>query len=251
MRVVARSGLPILVLAALVLVVACSNGTATVDTAEVVASVPFEGSVNERLEYRLIEAGEELGQGTLTTERTEDGWRFEQRYTSATVESASDLSVALVDGQLRPLASERTITHEDGRVDVYAVEYRPADERYVSTVIEAGAEPEVREFELREHAYDNESSLWLWRTLDLREDFEARYVSVNPFERSQQTVDLSVTERATIEVPAGEFEVWRVQILNGRATRIAWIQVESPHLIVQWDNGASFLQLVDAQIAVE
>jgi len=241
---VRRPGLVTFALVLLVLGVACSSGTATVDTAEVVTTVEFPAG--ERLEYRLIEAGEELGDGTLLTEQTEDGWRFEQRYTSATVEGASDVSVADVDSMLRPRSSERTITHEDGRADSYAVEYRPGDERYVSTVTQAGEDPEVREFELREHAYDNESSLWLWRTLDLHEDFEARYVSVNPFERSQQVVDVSVTERTTIEVPAGEFEVWRVQILNGRATRIAWIEVAAPHRIIQWDNGASFLQLVEA-----
>jgi len=237
------AGLVLLASSMLVMGLACSGGAATVDTAEVVTSVPFTDG--ETLHYVLVDAGEELGHGTLTAEATDGGWRLEQRYTSNTVEGATDVSVALVDDALLPATSERTITHKDGRVDAYAVEYRPADERYASTVTEADEEPEVREFELRQHAYDNESSLWLWRTLDLHEDFEARYVSVNPFERSQQTVDLSVTERTTIEVPAGTFEVWRVQILNGRATRIAWIEVAPPHRLIQWDNGSSFLQLTE------
>ena len=238
-----RAGLTLLVASMLVAGLACSGGASMAGTSEVVSSVPF--GVEERLEYVLIDAGEELGRGTLSLYRQEGGFLLEQRYTSASVEGASDVSTARVDPELRPASSERTITHADGRVDTYALEYRLADERYVSTVTKDG-DADVREFNLREHAYDNESALWLWRTLDLHADFEARYVSVNPFERSQQTVDLSVTERTTIEVPAGTFEVWRLQILNGRATRIAWIEVAPPHRVIQWDNGASFLQLAAA-----
>ena len=106
----------------------------------------------------------------------------------------------------------------------------------------AGEEDE-REFRLSEHAYDNESSLWLWRTLDLAEGYEARYVSVNALERSQQTVNLRVIDRRTVEVPAGEFDVWRLQIRNGRATRVAWIEVAPPHRVVQWDNGVTLMRL--------
>ena len=48
-------------------------------------------------------------------------------------------------------------------------------------------------------------------------------------------------------MPAGTFETWRLQIRNGRATRIAWINIEAPHEIVQWDNGSSIFRLLNPE----
>ena len=98
---------------------------------------------------------------------------------------------------------------------------------------------------MRDHHYDSQSSLWIWRTIALGEGFEANYVSVNPRDASQVTARLVLVDRQTIEVPAGSFETWRLQVRNGRDTRIAWIHVEPPHEIVQWDNGTLFLRLVE------
>ena len=97
---------------------------------------------------------------------------------------------------------------------------------------------------LRAHAYDNESSLWLWRAIAFAEGYEQHYVSANPFERSQQTVDLRVPQRETIAVPAGTFETWRILLRNGRAVRTAWISVEAAHQVVRWDNGDLIFELV-------
>jgi hypothetical protein len=96
------------------------------------------------------------------------------------------------------------------------------------------------------NAYENESSLWLWRTLPFAEDYRARYVSVNVVERKRQTVELEVTGQQTITVPAGTFNTWRLQVRNGRATRVAWINVDAPHQIVRWDNGSTVLSLEPA-----
>ena len=62
-------------------------------------------------------------------------------------------------------------------------------------------------------------------------------------DRNQQTVILRVIDRQTVEVPAGTFEAWRLQVRNGRATRVAWINVDAPHQIVQWDNGSIVFRL--------
>ena len=232
----------VVVLAALAMgAAACSGGAATGGTSDVVVALPF--SSGEHLQYVLIEAGETLGRGTLTATLEEGGlWTLEQRYESET-SATTDVSRASVDMRLQPRSSDRTLTGSDGTAEQYALSYDLGAERFTSTVTKDG-DPDETEFRLREHAYDNESSLWLWRTLDLDEAYQARYVSVNPLERTQQTVDLLVTERVMVEVPAGEFEVWRLQVRNGRATRVVWIEVKAPHRVIQWDNGAALMQLV-------
>jgi hypothetical protein len=44
-------------------------------------------------------------------------------------------------------------------------------------------------------------------------------------------------------VPAGSFDTWRLQVRNGRATRVAWVNIEAPHEVVQWDNGSVVFRL--------
>ncbi len=225
--------------------VACAGGSPAGGTSDVVAQIPFAGG--EKLTYVIEDDfGEAIGRGVLWTAVLDGGrWRLEQQYRGTAVAGEAvrplDTSVAIVDARLAPEQSVRHIRRGD-ESERYEIEYRPAEERFVSLVVSAGEEDE-REFPLQEHAYDNESSLWLWRTLDLAEGYEARYVSINSLERSQQTVILRVIDRRMVEVPAGEFDVWRLQIRNGRATRVVWIEVASPHRVVQWDNGVALMRL--------
>ena len=55
------------------------------------------------------------------------------------------------------------------------------------------------ELRLRPNAYDNESSFWLWRALPLAEGYRTRYTSVNVFERTQTTVDLTVVRSTEVD----------------------------------------------------
>ena len=222
--------------------VACGPTVAAPKTSAVVSAVPF--SDGERLTYSIREdSGAVSGRGTLTVTREGDRFRLEQRYeeaspaagarpntdTSAVVAGASDL---------RPQTMER---HIEGRDEAHSYRATYGQDGKAVEVIADGGKP--KSIPLTEVFYDNESSLWLWRTLALTEGYRERYVSIDAVGRTRQSVDLMVTGRQTVEVPAGKFEAWRLQIRNGRATRVAWINVEAPHQLVQWDNGSQILRL--------
>ena len=240
-----------------VAVAACAGGAPAGGTADVVARVPFERG--ERLTYGLHDnSGELVARGTFTVTGEGDALVLEQAYEAVGApgeEQATDTIAVVVDAAtLKPSRGRRLVTPRataDGgdvieQSEGFEWRYAPGTEGAMLFAAHRPAgesEYEERELRLRDHHYDNESSLWLWRTLDLSEEYEARYVSVNHQQRSQQTVALRVTQRQTLEVPAGEFEVWRLQVRNGRATRVAWINVEPPHEIVQWDNGTLVFRL--------
>ncbi len=202
----------------------------------------------ERLEYGLVQAGETLGAGTLLARRQASGptWDLQQTYVSATATEHLDESHVTVDASLHPQASRRLLT-QGGAIEEAGAAYTTAGERAVAQLTRSitGRTPEEPEqLRLRDHAYDNESAFWLWRSLPLTEGYRARYTSVNALERSQTTVDLTVVGRAEVTVPAGAFEAWRLLVVAGRASRTAWIEVEAPHRLVLWDNGTSFMQFV-------
>ena len=245
-----------LVVAAVALTVACAGGGTAGGTADIVARVPFASG--ERLVYALHDnTGAVVARGELWVIERGDGQLvltqdYEELAAPASLEPTRDLAWVVVEqATLQPLEGFRSIIRRNAAagtsLETFSWGYRrgageEARETLV-TAVERDGELEESELRLRGHAYDNESSLWLWRTLALSDSYEARYVSVNHAERSQQTVILRVTGRQTVDVPAGAFDSWRLQVRNGRATRVAWIEVKPPHRVVQWDNGSLVFRL--------
>ena len=231
---------------------ACATGGAgSGDTEDIVGSVPFEDG--ERLVYELVDAGGVVvGRGVFTTTARDGAFELVQTYEEVDTPSGErpivDVATVVVEAAtLKPRSSARTIQRRDASDDESheaTYEAGGAEPQLVITQLSGGAE-RTREVELRDHHYDSQSSLWIWRAIALEEGFEASYVSVNPRDASQVTARLVLVDRQTIEVPAGSFETWRLQVRNGRDTRIAWIHVNPPHEIVQWDNGTLFLRLVE------
>lgn len=235
-----------------VLGTACATGGAGGgDTEDIVRSVPFGDG--ERLVYELVDAdGAIVGRGVFTTTAQDDALGLVQIYEEIETPSGErpiiDVATVVVDATtLKPRISERTIQRREPSDDEwYLAHYESGDgEPQLVITRHSGERARARELKLREHHYDSQSSLWIWRTIDLAEGFEANYVSVNPRDASQVTARLVLVDRQTIEVPAGSFETWRLQVRNGRDTRIAWIHIEPPHEVVQWDNGTLFLRLVE------
>ena len=241
----------LLALLALPALACATGGAGSGDTEDIVRAVPFEDG--ERLVYELVDAdGVVVGRGVFTTTARDGAFELIQTYDEAATPSGErpiiDVATVVVDAAtLRPRTSERTIQRRDPSDDEsYEATYGAggAEAQLVITQVSGGDE-RTREVELRDHHYDSQSSLWIWRAIALGEGFEANYVSVNPRDASQVTARLVLVDRQTIEVPAGSFDTWRLQVRNGRDTRIAWIHVEPPHEIVQWDNGTLFLRLVE------
>jgi hypothetical protein len=232
-----------LALAALALGVACVGGTQP-DNPAIVGGVPFEAG--EQAVYTLHDnSGEVVARGTLTVTRDGDELRVAQSYTrtDGDGEPSDEVFVTVEATSLAPLQLDRTVRTADGE-DRYAASYEAAgDDSAVLFESTVDGKSDQRELELGENYYDNESSLWLWRTLDFADDYEQRYTAINHLDRNQQTVILRVIDQQTVEVRAGTFEAWRLQVRNGRATRVAWINVDAPHQIVQWDNGSIIFRL--------
>lgn len=233
--------LPLVVLAA-ALGAACVVPTAATETLEVATSASLRDG--ERFVYTITEPAQEPITAELRAGRTAEGWRLQQRYCVQSDAARFDVAESIVNEMLRPLETTRRFS-PTGTLEEYHLGYRPADARVDWTHTTDGnmAKAQRSELRLRENAFDNESAFWLWRSLPLAEGYRARYTSVNVYEGSQSSVDLTVVGMTAVTVPAGTFEAWRVLVVSGRATRTAWIEVAAPHRLVQWDNGASVMQL--------
>lgn len=242
--------------AALMLAAACGAATPTATTEDVVADVPMVDG--ERYRYELVDAdGDLIGHGELSTRLEGSRWVLEQRYqgvAEAGETPSTDFTTLAVDAAtLKPFGGlrEATRVNDDGEAEGESYDWGYLEgsgaDRLESSRNRDG-DVDEGELRLREHYYDNESSLWLWRALDFDVELDLNYVSVNALDRTQQTVNLRAPAVETIEVPAGTFETWRLIVRNGRAVRSAWVNVDAPHQVVQWDNGDVVFRLESSEL---
>jgi len=206
------------------LVAACSGGQ-DVPASDVVGTVPWKSS--ESAVYVLKnKKGETVGRTTMTVGNTGGNVELTQSFESDT---ATDTSTVVVDpGRLTPLSATRKIKN-------------PKDEReLVVTYSNAGAlikdGDKQSGISVPEHAYDNDASLFIWRTLPFAEGYQAKYVTMITNQRTKQDVTLKVTRKETVRVPAGEFTAWRLEINAEDANQVAWIADTPARPLVRYDN---------------
>jgi hypothetical protein len=101
---------------------------------------------------------------------------------------------------------------------------------------------------LPENTYDNDSSLFLWRTIDFEEDHDVVYTASIPNRRLRRNVTLSVIRQERVETPAGTFDAWYTAILAEGQAHEAWFATTDDHKLLKYDNdNVIFLYTGDAE----
>jgi hypothetical protein len=226
----------------LVLIAAC-GGKSAPPPSDVVSSIPWKG--DEKLTYNVIDKkGERLGTQTLTVDVEGAKTTLTQAFSS---DSNQDTSAVVVDSKtLKPISATREIVTPK---DTENIEVTYTDQ---GALIKQGERQSG--LSVPEHAYDNDTSLFLWRTIDFHEGYRQSYVTIITNRRSRQTVTLEVTGKETVKVPAGEFLAWRVEVKAANAKQIAWFADTALHPLVRYDNdrGLYFeLQAAPSSIPVD
>ncbi len=228
---------------------ACSSSSRVAETDSVVSQVAFIDG--ERYEYRLVDRdGEVAGTGTFTTDRDDDTWLLTQTYLNTEGVAVDESRVVVDAATLQPRSTERVIVR-DGETEVVTATYEAGTEvgRSVRstrvTHARDGGESE-RTIDINAYDYEDQSSLWLWRSLALGEGLDVRYTTVDPREGGRVTANVVQIDRQTLETPEGAFDTWLLQIRTGRETVNVWIHVDAPHEVVRFDNGRLFFELESA-----
>ncbi len=224
-----------ILLTAALLAVACQP-VGEVVTQDIVSEIPWPDQ--ERAEYVLLDDGEEVGRGTLSVIRQGD--RFELRL-SFSGQGETDDTVVMVDATtLKPLSVRREISSE-GKIT--AGEYDPVEEIVEFKEIDEDGNERLVPQRLEEHYYDNESSLFLWRTVSFEEGYVASYFTVLVNQGVQRVVALEVVGKEEVTVPAGTFDTWRVEMRSQGTTQVAWYADTPERPLVQYNNSRRLFQL--------
>jgi hypothetical protein len=183
----------------------------------------------EALEYILVDDdGKRLAAGSLEVVVNGAETTLSQRYVSET--TVDSIDVVVDSATLKPHSSRRTIENDN-----------PDDEDLIEvTYTEEGASVTVGErqtgLSVPEHSYDNDTSLFLWRTLPFSDGYEGSYITIITNRRSRQQVVLNVRGKETVTVPAGTFEAWRLEVTTSNARQVAWYADTPTRPLVRYDN---------------
>ena len=218
-----RAAAAVLALTLALVGVACSPSK--VETMDVVGAVPWAD--HEEARYRLVgREGEEQGTGVLSIQREGDGFRLGLAYGDNS--NSDETEVLVAADTLKPRSLHREILNE-GETEVLDVEYGPDEVR-----IRSGDRQSF--LRLPEHSYDNDSALFVWRTLPFADGLVAHYNTIVTNRRRTAVVTLKVVGRERVEVPAGSFEAWRLEIRSGSIRQVAWYADNERRDLVKYDN---------------
>ncbi len=224
---------------------ACAGNDINPKTQDIVSNVPW--TAPESYRYLLKEDGKDRGQAILSI--TKDGDRLVMKQAFKDDEGNTDGSTVTVDAAtLKPLNGRREVTDAKLRSLVEST-YEPDKHCSSGTVVRiklSSFKPPSEQTPsstrrnpdcVRVHAYDNDTSLWIWRTIRFEKGYSASYNTVITKNRAQQGVTVTVRDRETVDIPAGKFEAWRVDIRADRNTQRAWFATTPDRRLLQYRNG--------------
>ncbi|MFQ6020116.1 MAG: DUF3108 domain-containing protein [Dehalococcoidia bacterium] len=233
---------PAAVLGALALLVsaACDAANQELPTQEVVSSIPW--TVPEEAVHRIVDGDEVIGSGVLGIGRDGPNLRLTQEF-EFPERRFTDTVEAVVDAQtLKPRSVERVLTGPDGE--------RRWQVEYFSGVAEVNQTGEggqrTDRVNVPEHSYDKWSEIFVWRTIDFLAGYRAAYFSIITADLDkpkQAQIVLQVVQKETVSVPAGRFEVWRLEIRQGGQRQVAWVADTTGRELVRYDNGSVVFEL--------
>lgn len=218
---------------------ACETESTTLSGEAVVSGIPW--TAPEVARYRLMDGDDEKGTGVLRIELEDGSFRFSQEFES---DEFTDSVVALADAEtMRPRSVERVIEGPDGSRR-WEVSYAAG----AATVVQRTEDDQRRdELNIPANSYDSWTDIFLWRTVDFREGYEATYVDVLTADLAKPQLisqTIRVARKETVEVPAGEYDAWRVEISSDDGGQTVWYADTPGRELVRYDNGRLVFELL-------
>jgi len=236
-----RIALPIAALALLALA-GCKSETTTLSGEAIVSRIPWVR--HEEASYRLMDGDEVQGDGLLRITSVNGLLTLRQEFESE--EFHDEVVAVTLAGTMQPQSVQRVIDGPDG-------------ERRWEVLYEGGGAKVVQNSEDDERqdnlsvptrSYDSWTDVFLWRTMDFRDGYEASYADVLSATLARPQVisqTVRVSGKETVEVPAGTFEAWRLEIRSEDGSQEAWYADTATRPLVRYDNGSLVFELLSLQ----
>lgn len=137
---------------------------------------------------------------------------------------------------LIPERTEIEIMHEGAMTRVMTAEYGEGEVQIRRMTGDGEFEDKVMKLPEPPY-YENEQFMALVRALPLEEEWSGIITLIVSSQFNRADIELEVTGRETVTVPAGTFDAYVVEL--GRIGQRAWVAVDPPHPVVRYQNDAA------------
>jgi len=206
-------------------------------------------SPGEQTEYRVLSRGDTyIGQVIFTFQKEADKWLLKRDSEMPRLEDHSLVKFSV--RSLKPINEDRSIATGDGQMRVFA--------QYVGSKVEISfwsskstektlpPSPVSMMLSLPLDYYSNEQLLMLLRAIPFSTGYEASFTNVNTTSASAAIASVRVVGQENIDTLRGQLRAWKVQVSSGESVQQFWLQVESPHLLLKYDNGENTFVIAEA-----
>jgi hypothetical protein len=149
------------------------------------------------------------------------------------------IAIQIDAATLAPLGEQKTIHTGSSNVDL-VTKYENGQLTINANV---NGQNRTASLDVPANAIDNDQLLMTLRALPFAQGYKVEYVVIVADNGLKVNTTVAVQGKETVDVPAGSFESWRVQIAAGQSTQTAWYQVAAPHNLVEYDNGTNRMVL--------
>jgi len=122
-------------------------------------------------------------------------------------------------------------------------------ENSVLNIESSNTEGEVtyQTIDIPEDAYDNYELPFLLRAIPLEVGYTATFTNVIINRAEKQATTITVIGEEELQVPAGNFDTYKVELTSAAGTKYFWCAKDMPHYMVKWDNGAEITLLEEVK----
>ena len=163
---------------------------------------------------------------------TDGGWLIQRVITAQGI--TEEVFVDVEEAGYRPRTSDLTRTDDSGRERVQTTydggqaDLKLTSKQDVTT---------YQVIDIPSDARDQRTLPMLVRCLPLQQDYATRLNSFLPIVPLLERVTVTLVKQEPVEVPAGKFNTWLVELANGDIKTRAWIDVQAPHALVKFFDG--------------
>lgn len=213
------------------LAVVALAGCALIQGGLALGSVPWNDG--DSITYDLLDNNDvKVGTTEFRFSRQGETWLLGQ--TDKTNDLEQVFTVTVKADSLRPLGEQKTIKASGTDISV-VVNYSDSKVEIQATV---NGENRRALIDNSQVSLDNDQVLSTLRALNFAEGYEGKFTTVVPQEALRILSTVRVSGKEQVDTPAGKVAAWRVELEFGQTRQLAWYEVELPHRLVQYDNGA-------------
>jgi len=207
-----------------------AGATASPQAAAPDAGLAVPWGAGDRAEYTIEMDGKTLGTLSFSTQSKDNGHIIT---TETSAGAVKDVSNVRVDKNLKPIGNTRQVTgagksdfalmtvYDKGKLTIQA---KTADGDKTATI------------SVPADSWDNDQSLVCIRALPLGEGYTYAYTNIVGASAGVLKTTLTVLGQEKVDVPAGSFTAYKVEMDFGQGKNYGWYDVNAPHHIIKYEN---------------